>query len=159
MIQIQKGVFPQMAKKYNLALNPPKKKTELTKDSMLAFMKDKTAEELFTQDFKAFQVDDIGIGVSQISSINQQELDKVATILDEYITTNLPSMETQLVYVMLTNIHEQCSDLLAFGPNAEKYASEAFHVTAENNICHLPGVVSRKKQVIPALAAKMQEEL
>ena len=45
MIQIQKGVFPQMAKKYNLALNPPKKKTELTKDSMLAFMKDKTAEE------------------------------------------------------------------------------------------------------------------
>lgn len=122
-------------------------------------LKDKTAEELFTQDFKAFQVDDIGIGVSQISSINQQELDKVATILDEYITTNLPSMETQLVYVMLTNIHEQCSDLLAFGPNAEKYASEAFHVTAENNICHLPGVVSRKKQVIPALAAKMQEEL
>ena len=43
MIQIQKGVFPQMAKKYNLALNPPKKKTELTKDSMLAFMKDKPA--------------------------------------------------------------------------------------------------------------------
>ena len=41
MIQIQKGVFPQMAKKYNLALNPPKKKTELTKDSMLAFMKDR----------------------------------------------------------------------------------------------------------------------
>ena len=35
-----------MAKKYNLALNPPKKKTELTKDSMLAFMKDKTAEEV-----------------------------------------------------------------------------------------------------------------
>ena len=45
MIQIQKGVFPQMAKKYNLALNPPKKKTELTKDSMLAFMKDKPAED------------------------------------------------------------------------------------------------------------------
>ena len=34
-----------MAKKYNLALNPPKKKTELTKDSMLAFMKDKSADD------------------------------------------------------------------------------------------------------------------
>lgn len=122
-------------------------------------LKDKSADELFNQDYKVFQVGDMGIGVSQISSINQQELDNVATILKEYITNRLPSMKTQLVYVMLTNIHEQCSDLLAFGPGAEKYASEAFHVTAENNVCHLPGVVSRKKQVIPALATKMQEEL
>lgn len=122
-------------------------------------LKDKSADELFNQDYKEFQVGDTGIGVSQISSINQQELNNVATILDEYITNRLPSMQTQLVYVMLTNIHEQCSDLLAFGPNAEKYVSEAFHVTAQNNVCHLPGVVSRKKQVIPALAAKMQEEL
>lgn len=122
-------------------------------------LKNKSPEELFHQDYKIFQVDDKEIGVSQISSINQQELDNVAHILKEYVTTNLPSMSTQLVYIMLTNIHEQCSDLLAFGPDADKYAEEAFHVTATDNACHLPGVVSRKKQVIPALAAKMQEAL
>ena len=122
-------------------------------------LKNKSPEELFHQDYKIFQVDDKEIGVSQISSINQQELDNVAHILKEYVTTNLPSMSTQLVYIMLTNIHEQCSDLLAFGPDADKYAEEAFHVTATDNACHLPGVVSRKKQVIPALAAKIQEAL
>lgn len=122
-------------------------------------LKNKTAEELFHQDYKVFQVDDAEIGVSQISSINQQELDNVAQILKDYISTKLPSMTTQMVYVMLTNIHEQSSDLLAFGPDAVKYAEEAFHVNATENICHLPGVVSRKKQVIPLLAAKMQEEL
>lgn len=122
-------------------------------------LKNKTPEEIFNQDYKEFQVDDMRIGVSQISSINQQELDTVATMLQKYVTDTLPSMSTQLVYVMLTNIHEQCSDLLAFGPNAEAYAADAFRVNATDNICHLPGVVSRKKQVIPALAAKMQEEL
>lgn len=122
-------------------------------------LKNKTAEELFNQDYKVFQVGDMGIGVSQISSINQQELDNVSHLLKEYVASNLLSMPTHLVYVMLTNIHEQCSDLLAFGPDAEKYASEAFRIQAKNNVCHLPGVVSRKKQVIPALAAKMQEEL
>lgn len=122
-------------------------------------LKNKTAEELFHQDYKIFQVDDIEIGVSQISSINQQELDNVAEILKEYVTANLPSMSTQMVYIMLTNIHEQCSDLLAFGTDATKYAEEAFRVSATENVCHLPGVVSRKKQVIPFLAAKMQEEL
>lgn len=121
-------------------------------------LKNKSAEELFNQDYKIFQVGELKIGVSQISSINQQELDKVSSILQEYVTERLPSMSTQLVYIMLTNIHEQCSDLLAWGPDAEKYSAEAFHVNAKNNVCHLPGVVSRKKQVIPALAGKLQEE-
>ena len=68
-------------------------------------------------------------------------------------------MTTQLVYIMLTNIHEQSSDLLAFGPDAVKYAAQAFRVEATENICHLPGVVSRKKQVVPALVGRVQEEL
>lgn len=122
-------------------------------------LKNKTPDELFNQDYKAFQVDKMGIGVSQISSINQRELDNVAALMQEYVPVSLSSMPTQLVYVMLTNIHDQRSDLLAFGPDAEKYAAEAFHVEADKNICHLPGVVSRKKQVIPALVSRLQEEL
>ncbi|MBO5470701.1 MAG: putative manganese-dependent inorganic diphosphatase [Lachnospiraceae bacterium] len=122
-------------------------------------LRNKTADELFNQDYKAFQVEDMGIGVSQISSINQRELDNVAERLQEYLKETLPSMPVQLVYVMLTNIREQCSDLLAFGPDAEKYAGEAFHVEPTDNVCHLPGVVSRKKQVVPALVMRLQEDL
>ena len=122
-------------------------------------LKNKTPEELFNQDYKAFQVDKMGIGVSQVSSINQRELDNVAALMQEYVPAALSSMPTQLVYVMLTNIHDQRSDLLAFGTDAEKYAAEAFHVEADGNICHLPGVVSRKKQVVPALVSRLQEEL
>ncbi|MCM1180902.1 MAG: putative manganese-dependent inorganic diphosphatase [Clostridium sp.] len=120
-------------------------------------LKNKTAEELFNQDYKTFQVDKTGIGVSQISSINQRELDYVAELMQEYIPNTLASLPIQLSYVMLTNIHEQCSTLLAFGANAVEYAEEAFHVNATGNACTLPGVVSRKKQVVPVLVSRLQE--
>ncbi len=122
-------------------------------------LRNKTPEELFNQDYKTFQVDKIGIGVSQISSINQHELDLVATKMQTYVSDNLASMPVQLVYIMLTNIHEQTSSLLAFGNNAIQYASDAFGVEAKDNVCILPGVVSRKKQVVPVLVGHLQSEL
>lgn len=122
-------------------------------------LKGKTAEELFNQDYKVFQVEDMKIGVSQISSINQRELDKVAAMMQEYVPGALAGLPIQLSYVMLTNIHGQYSDLLAFGPDATQYAADAFRVTPSENICHLPGVVSRKKQVVPVLVSKLQEEV
>lgn len=121
-------------------------------------LKNKTPEELYNQDYKLFQVDQLTIGVSQISSINQNELDYVAGQMQKYISENLANMPVQLSYVMLTNIHEQNSSLLAFGENAIKYAAEAFEVNAKGNVCILPGVVSRKKQVIPVLVNRLQEE-
>lgn len=120
-------------------------------------LKDKTPEELFNQDYKVFQVETMGIGVSQISSVNQRELDKVAKMMQSYVPTILSAMPIQMSYVMLTNIHEQSSKLLAFGPDAVTYASEALGVEAQGNVCVLPGVVSRKKQVIPALVNVLQE--
>lgn len=121
-------------------------------------LKNKTPEELFNQDYKTFQVEKMGIGVSQISSINQRELDHVAKLMQEYVPNILTNLPIQLSYIMLTNIHEQCSTLLAFGANAVEYAEEAFHVTATDNACILPGVVSRKKQVVPVLVSRLQEE-
>ena len=122
-------------------------------------LRGKTPEELFNQDYKTFQVDQIGIGVSQISSINQHELDLVASKMQEYVTENFPSMPVQLVYIMLTNIRTQSSTLLAFGNNATRYAADAFRTTAKENVCTLPGVVSRKKQVVPVLVSHLQAEL
>lgn len=122
-------------------------------------LRGKTAEQIFNQDYKTFQVDKMNIGVSQISSVNQHELNQVASRMQEYVTSHLESMKVELVYVMLTNIHLQTSSLLAFGANAAQYAAAAFNTTPEENVCTLPGVVSRKKQVVPVLVSYLQEYL
>ncbi len=120
-------------------------------------LKDKTPEELFNQDYKAFQVEKTGIGVSQISSVNQRELDKVAKMMQLYVPNILPGMPIQMAYIMLTNIHEQSSRLLAFGADSISCAKDAFGMEPQGNVFVLPGVVSRKKQVVPALVNVLQE--
>ena len=122
-------------------------------------LRGKTPEELFNQDYKTFQVNTTGIGVSQISSINENELKRVAKIMQEYVTEHIEAMPVQLVYIMLTNIRTQSSLLLAFGNNAVQYMQDAFDAVAVENVCTLPGVVSRKKQVVPVMVSHLQEEL
>lgn len=120
---------------------------------------DKTPEALFAQDFKAFHVDNITIGVSQISSINQHELDKLSKIMTEYIEAHLPAMEYKMVFFMLTNILEQKTTLLAFGPDSASLAEEAFSTEGTDNRFVLENVVSRKKQVVPALVTALQRRM
>ena len=47
--------------------------------------------------------------------------------------------------------------MLYFGAHAEDVVRRAFNVTPKDGIATLPGVVSRKKQVIPALMSTLQD--
>jgi manganese-dependent inorganic pyrophosphatase len=58
---------------------------------------------------------------------------------------------------MLTNILEESTDLLCYGDGARETAETAMKVPAQDGVLHLKGVVSRKKQLIPALMAVLQE--
>jgi len=121
-------------------------------------LKDRSANDLFYQDYKTFQADNTEIGVSQISSINKKGLNHVADMMKEFVPTIFSDLQIDMLYIMLTNIHDQSTTLLTFGPNAALYASEAFQVETKDDTCILPGVVSRKKQVVPALVARIQQE-
>ena len=55
-----------------------------------------------------------------------------------------------LFVLIITNILDSDSELLAIGAEQTKIEA-AFNVTLVNNRAFLPGVVSRKKQVVPQL--------
>ena len=55
------------------------------------------------------------------------------------------------IYYMLTNILEESTELICYGPDSEHLISVAFGIRPENGSFFLPGVVSRKKQLIPAI--------
>ena len=60
-----------------------------------------------------------------------------------------------MMFLMLTNILTQSTTLLYVGKDAENIVSMAFHTQAENGVAELPGVVSRKKQMVPSLIAAL----
>lgn len=120
--------------------------------------KNKTPEEIFYQDFKAFHISQANFGVAQISAMTQQDLEEVKEELLPYLEYAMNENRIEMVFVMLTNILEETTYLLAAGENANQIAQKAFQTEKQEPYFILKGVVSRKKQLIPAFMAALQED-
>lgn len=119
--------------------------------------KNKTTEEIFYQDFKVFHTDDCDFGVAQISAMSREELDKLGEQLRPFMAQVLGEKKLDMVYVMLTDILEESSKLIFAGTDAGKMLARAFHKQEDAQGILLPGIVSRKKQMIPTLMNALAE--
>ena len=63
------------------------------------------------------------------------------------------SLGLDLVFFLITDIINSNSQVITFGNN--ELVEKSYSVKVENNTAFLPGVVSRKKQVIPVLTANV----
>ena len=125
-------------------------------------LKGKTDEEIFYQDFKRFSAGKTAFAVGQITSLDGEELKALEPRLLAYMQKVVDKTELDMVFFMLTNILTESTALLCEGPGAVQLAARAFHQDAEQinaagmPIVNLPGVVSRKKQLIPELTLAEQ---
>ena len=120
-------------------------------------LKGKSAEEIFYQDFKKFEVDKANFGVGQINSMNPEELEEIKERLLPYMEKNLGMHGESMLFFMLADIIHETTTLLCFGGESEQLVEEAFHQQPENHCARLTGVVSRKKQLIPAFMHALQQ--
>ena len=128
-------------------------------------LKDKSDEEIFYQDFKRFTSGKVTIGVGQITSLNGGELDKLKGRLEAFMEKALENNGLDMIFFMLTNILTETTELICEGQGALQLAGKAFHQDIElleeeglkEPVLRLPGVVSRKKQLIPELMLAEQE--
>ena len=120
-------------------------------------LKDKAPEESFFQDYKKFIAEgDISFGVGQISSMDSDELAEIKERLIPFMVSECGRHGVTRVYFMLTNIIEESTELLYYGDGSEEMAKTAFHMDPVDGTFDLKGVVSRKKQLIPALMEAAQ---
>ena len=62
-----------------------------------------------------------------------------------------------MVFFMLTNIIQESTELLCCGNGAREQVLEAFDLSDDIEDILLKGVVSRKKQLIPAFVISLQQ--
>lgn len=118
----------------------------------------KTIQEICYLDFKTFTAEKVTFGVSQISAMSALDLEEVKRRMQEYLDTMLLERKLDMVFIMLTNIVQEQSEILCAGEGAARILSQAFaNAEIENNETLLKGVVSRKKQFIPELIRALQE--
>ena len=124
-------------------------------------LKDKSDEEIFYQDFKRFNVGKVLIGVGQITSLNDMELDDLKVKMLGFMGKAKENNGLDMVFFMLTNILKESTDLICCGQGAIQLGAKAFHLDMEEEktepVLNLPGVVSRKKQLIPELMLAEQD--
>ncbi len=117
----------------------------------------RTPKEIFYQDFKRFSVNGIEFAVGQINSMNTIELGEIREKLLPYLETAYKEIGLNMIFFMLTNIVKETTELLCYGQNADSLVREAFQLSEESDTYELKGLVSRKKQLIPALVSVIQQ--
>lgn len=119
----------------------------------------KTENEILNQDFKIFHLGEVSFGVSQVSAMSKEELDKVRERIQDDLEIMCIEKKVDMIFVMLTDILNECTNLIYYGKDAELLINSAFRVAPSETGALLKGVVSRKKQLIPAIMGALAERL
>ena len=105
---------------------------------------------LICRDFKDFNMSGAKVGVGQLELVDLAIIeDRIPELLEELGRMKAEGRHTAML--LLTDIMKEGSRLLMASDDPEKIAA-AFGVALGDNMW-LPGVMSRKKQVVPALEA------
>ena len=111
---------------------------------------DKSAGDILFQDYKEFMLSGHTLGVGQVVTLDSERVLKRA---DEFLSAMQKRKDERKYDMMLfiiTDMLKEGSHVLFLG-NADVIA-QAFNVRPEGSHAFLPGILSRKKQVIPALS-------
>lgn len=117
----------------------------------------KSAEEICFLDFKQFTVNDTVFGVGQVNSMSAEELTEIKAQIESELDKIRLNHRLDMIFFMLTNIMTESSELLCVGPEAREKAISAFDLNGKSDTLYLKGVVSRKKQLVPAIVEALQQ--
>ena len=116
----------------------------------------KTPDEIFHIDCKRFEAAQSSLMVCQVTSVSGKELEKLKDKMIPYMESLLPNSGVDMLFAMLTNIIEESTELLFVGQGSKAAVQAAFEKKTSAASVTLPGVVSRKKQIIGPLVSAIE---
>ena len=116
----------------------------------------KTVDEIFNQDFKKFSFDNLQVGVAQVNSMDIEGFLPYKKDMLDYMNKFAEDNNVEFTLLLLTDIINANSEIFVGGPRPE-LVEKAFNVQLTDRQGTLEGVISRKKQVVPAITAVMSE--
>ena len=117
-----------------------------------------TADEVINIDSKDFKNGELKITISQINSSNIDEVFKRKAELEKAIEKKITEENIDLYVFVVTDILEASSKVIVLGNRIDIF-EKAFHTELIANTTYLKGVVSRKKQILPALIDAMNQKI
>lgn len=106
----------------------------------------KTIDQLLNLDAKSFDMNGHDVRIAQVNAIGFDEMKS----RKEELLTAMKAAGYELFVLIITDILESNSFALVVGEDFDKFET-AFNAKVIDNEIEMPGVVSRKKQVVPQL--------
>ncbi len=110
----------------------------------------KTVEEIFQQDYKKFTIEKHTVGVAQVNSMDIDGFMPYKEEMLAYMNKEAEENNLDFTLLLLTDIINGNSEIFV-GGNRTELVEKSFDVSLVENQATLSGVVSRKKQVVPAI--------
>ena len=110
----------------------------------------KTVEEIFNQDYKKFSFGDVTVGVAQVNTMDIEGFAPYKKEMLAYMDETSKKNNMEFAMLLLTDVINATSEVFVGGPHPE-YVEEAFKIELKDRQASLPGVISRKKQVVPVI--------
>ena len=143
--QRDKLTAQRMARIANVSLE------ELGREIFSANAEGKSEEDLFFADYKEFHIAGHDFAVAQVTCVDSDALlDRKEDFLS-LMGSLAKEKDFDLVVLMLTDVLKEGTQLIYVGD--DETISQAFGIAPKGSTLFLPGVMSRKKQVIPMLSA------
>ena len=115
-----------------------------------ADLSQKTIEELISLDAKEFAMGDYRVEIAQVNTVDANDVLNRKAEVEAAIANTVAAKNLDLFVFAITNILTNDSEAIVVGPKPELF-EQAFNVTLQKGLATLPGVVSRKKQIVPFL--------
>ncbi|MGY3745910.1 manganese-dependent inorganic pyrophosphatase [Vagococcus salmoninarum] len=112
----------------------------------------KSEADLLNMDAKSFPMGDKNVRIGQVNTVDVNEVLARQVKLEAEMTKQNAEGGFDLFILVITDILASDSAILVIGSDQDK-VEKAFETKLTNNQAILPGVVSRKKQVVPQLTA------
>jgi manganese-dependent inorganic pyrophosphatase len=106
--------------------------------------------ELVLRDYKDFNMSGNGVGCGQLELVDLSIVDGIKADLEKDIRDMKAEKGHHTVLLMLTDIMKEGTELLVASDD-ESVVEKAFGVAPADGKAWLPGIMSRKKQIIPDL--------
>lgn len=115
-----------------------------------ADLSDKSLEDLLSLDAKEFTFGDVKAVVAQVNAVDVNDVLNRKEELVSLLNKNVEDNNLNLFFFVVTDILNNDSTAVVVG-SAAQAAAASFGKELVNDLVDLPGVVSRKKQIVPVL--------
>lgn len=113
-------------------------------------LKEKSPTDIVEGDVKTFTINGEDVRVGQVMTMNPEELEPLRDEITKLMQEKIEAKGETTFVLVLTDIFNETSELLVVGDHIEDIEEE-FGNKVKNGTISAPGVLSRKKQVIPRL--------